>query len=79
MNLSTHRKSISPKELAEGIAAARRMFGVVSKDNTINGKRALRPVYKNGELLGRITWTYGQITATSKNANIPILRNTIWL
>ena len=79
MNLNTHRKSISSKELAEGIAAAKRMFGVVSKDNTINGKQALRPVYKNGELLGRVTWTYGQITVRSKNSSIPILRNTIWV
>lgn len=81
MDTKTPRESISVRDLEQGIAAAKQLFGsgVVSTSNVVSGSTpALRPVYKNGAPIGKVIPNYGMITARSKNANISTFRSTIW-
>lgn len=81
MDTKAPRASISIRELEEGIAEAKRLFGggVVSITNTVAGSTpALRPVYKNGVPLGKVIPSLGMMRARGKNEQISIFRNTIW-
>lgn len=73
---------MTPEELKECVEAAKRMFSgnVVTTTNFVNGKPALRPVYKDGRKLGRICHDVNMRPGTSKNMDIvPFLRDSVWL